>query len=218
MVETVIFAMIAAFLGLRLYAVLGKRTGHEHGVGQPADAPAPRAATLSPERDEESASLRPDWTTPAPYDEAAMAGLKSIAAASRNFNSTEFLEGSKAAYQMILEAFWKGEAAALDGFVAGDVAEEFKAAIADRIVAGHTLDNRLIRIDRALIVEAVLDGKIARITVQFDADIAAVTRDADGQVIAGSLTDGIQTHDVWTFERDVRSNDPNWVLADTDEA
>ena len=63
-----------------------------------------------------------------------------------------------------------------------------------------------------------LDGKIARITVRFDADIAAVTRNGEGEVVAGSLTDAIETHDEWTFEREVRASDPNWILVDTDEA
>jgi predicted lipid-binding transport protein (Tim44 family) len=56
------------------------------------------------------------------------------------------------------------------------------------------------------------------VTVAFDADIAAVTRDADGNVVAGSLTDAVETHDVWTFTRPLRSGHPDWKLADTDEA
>jgi predicted lipid-binding transport protein (Tim44 family) len=58
----------------------------------------------------------------------------------------------------------------------------------------------------------------ARVAVRFDADVAAVTRDAEGSVIAGSTSDAVQTHDVWTFVRTVRASDPNWILADTDEA
>ena len=52
----------------------------------------------------------------------------------------------------------------------------------------------------------------------WSADIAAVTRDTEGNVIAGSLSDAVETHDVWTFEREIRSSDPNWILVDTDEA
>ena len=63
-----------------------------------------------------------------------------------------------------------------------------------------------------------LTGKVARITVRLDADIAAVTRDAEGNVIAGSLTDAVDTHDVWTFSRTLKSDDPNWKLSETDEA
>jgi predicted lipid-binding transport protein (Tim44 family) len=98
------------------------------------------------------------------------------------------------------------------------VLDSFAQAIKAREAAGEVLDNRLIRIDRATISDASLDGRTARVSVRFDADIAAVTRDQAGVVIAGSLSDAIETHDVWTFERDVQSDDPNWVLVDTDEA
>ena len=69
-----------------------------------------------------------------------------------------------------------------------------------------------------MIADAQLAGREARITVRFDADIAAVTRNAEGQMVAGSLTDAVETHDVWTFTRTLKSGDPNWKLADTDEA
>ena len=80
------------------------------------------------------------------------------------------------------------------------------------------LDNRLVTIERATITAASLENGIASVTIQFVADIAAVTRDGDGKVIAGSLTDAVPTEDVWTFAREIRSKDPNWVLTDTDEA
>ncbi len=51
-----------------------------------------------------------------------------------------------------------------------------------------------------------------------DISSAAITRDKDGNVIAGSLTDAIGTKDIWTFTRDIRSADPNWKLSETDEA
>ena len=119
---------------------------------------------------------------------------------------------------MVLEAFWRGDEQALRTLVTDDVFASFSQAIADRREAGHVLDNRLVTIERAMISAASVQNGEARITVRFDADIAAVTRDAEGQVIAGSTSDAIETHDVWTFVRTVRSSDPNWLLADTDEA
>ena len=87
---------------------------------------------------------------------------------------------------MILEAFWKGDAETLAWLTEADVRDAFTAAINERTTAGHVLDNRLIAVEQASVVDAGLDGKVARITMRFDAAIAAVTRDADGQVVAGS--------------------------------
>ena len=117
-----------------------------------------------------------------------------------------------------MEAFWKGDLSEVNTFIADDVREAFADVIAARTAAGEVLDNRLIRIDRAVISSASLEGGTAQIVVRFDADIAAVTRNSEGVVIAGSLTDAVPTHDAWTFSREMRSSDPNWILTDTDEA
>ena len=118
---------------------------------------------------------------------------------------------------MILEAFWKGEVDEVRGFLDPDIAAAFDEAVAQRVAAGQTLDNRLVAIEQAVIAEAILTGKVAAVTVRFEADIAAITRDSEGQVVAGSLSDAVQTRDRWTFRRDLGSNDPDWILIETDE-
>ena len=214
MLYIVLLAMVAGFLALRLYAVLGKRTGHEQPLPKPADervvtAPMPRTIEATPEVREAVAK---------PFEPAAEAGVRAIVAAEPGFDVARFIEGAQGAYRMILEAYWKGDEKALADLVEPPVLEAFKAAIAEREAAGHVLDNRLVSIERAAITAASTMGRDARITVRFDADIAAVTRDAEGEVVAGSTSDAVDTHDVWTFARTLKSGDPNWKLADTDEA
>ncbi len=96
--------------------------------------------------------------------------------------------------------------------------DAFRDAIEARRAAGETLENRLVSIERSIIDSAGMAGQMAVVSVRFDADIAAITRDADGHVVAGSLSDAVQTHDLWTFSRNVRVDDPNWILIETDEA
>ena len=213
-VEIVLLAMVALFVGLRLYAVLGRRTGHEQQpVTRPeAVAPVEPAAPLAdaaPERGESSGLV---------YEERAARGIRAIVSADPAFDVARFLDGAQAAYRMILEAFWKADREDLRYLVVGDVLATFEESIDQRETTGERLDNRLIGIERAIIEDAELEGRTASITVRFDADIAAVTRDKDGNVIAGTLTDAIPTHDVWTFRRTVGSADPNWLLVETDEA
>jgi predicted lipid-binding transport protein (Tim44 family) len=212
--EIVLLAMVALFVGLRLFAVLGRRTGHEQQpVLRPAetvagtDVSAPPAETPA-ERADRSGLV---------YEDKAADAIRAIIAADSSFDVARFLEGAQAAYRMILEAFWKGDQADLAHLVGDDVRSSFAAAIAERESAGHRLDNRLVGIDRASIEDAQLQGRTASITVRFDADIAAVTRDANGEVVAGSLTDAVATHDLWTFRRNLGSGDPNWLLVETEE-
>ena len=211
-VEIVLLAMVALFVGLRLYAVLGRRTGHEQQpVVRPAEPPVSADVALAtPETPADRNALV--------YEESAADGIRAIIAADSSFDVARFLEGAQAAYQMILEAFWKGDQQQLDQLVGEDVRNSFAAAIAEREAAGHRLDNRLVAIERAVIQNARLDGRVATIALRFDADIAAVTRDEKGEVVAGSLSDAVPTHDLWTFRRTLGSGDPNWLLVETDEA
>lgn len=215
MLEIVLLAMVAAFLGLRLYSVLGRRAEQEEEpvpqrfdsdeppairpAAMPAAAPAPRMAEL-------------DGVMP-----AVERALREIASADSRFNLAQFLDGARGAYRMILEAFWKGDRETLRELCDDDVYDGFTAALDARVAAGETMDNTLIRIEEVRIHSASLDGKTARIALLFVADIAAVTRDKDGTVIAGSLDDAIESRDVWTFSRNVTARDPNWLLDETDE-
>jgi predicted lipid-binding transport protein (Tim44 family) len=211
----VILALVALFIGLRLYSVLGERTGHEQ---QPILKPAESDARPAPQ------VRQAPVAQPAPADSGDMAfvptagpGVRAILAADPSFDVARFLEGAKAAYRMILEAFWKGDLDALRGHVETHVYDAFAGAVEQRSKEGLTLDNRLVAIDQAVISEATLERGVAILAVRFEADIAAVTRNSEGQVVAGSLSDAVQTRDVWTFRRDTGSRDPNWVLIETDE-
>ncbi|WP_126173122.1 Tim44/TimA family putative adaptor protein [Altericroceibacterium xinjiangense] len=217
-VEIVILAMIAAFLGLRLYSVLGRRAEHEEEPVptrfEPNDsASAPRQ--IAPSATNQPA-LRPSREIVG-FPPAIESGLRDIAAVDRRFDLLAFLEGAKSAYAMILEAFWRGDKEELRQLCDQDVYEGFVAAIDAREAAGERLDNRLVRIEDTTIHSASLDGQIAHITVRFVADIAAVTYDRDGHMVAGSLDDAVESRDIWCFSRDVRSASPDWVLDETDE-
>jgi predicted lipid-binding transport protein (Tim44 family) len=209
----IVLALVFVFVALRLWSVLGSRTGHEQPLAKPVERPiAPRTVPIAGA--EAPAAVGQDHAPVA----AATGGLRAIAQADPGFDADRFVEGAQAAYRMILEAFWRGDRDALARLVDADVAAAFNHAIADRDAAGETLDNRLIAIERAQIEDARIENQVAQIRVRFDADVAAVTRDRDGNVVAGSTSDAVPTHDVWTFSRPVKSADPNWMLTETDEA
>lgn len=213
--QIVILAMIAAFLGLRLYSVLGRRAEHEEepvptrfDTGETAPAATPQLRSAQPVRPAALEGALP----------AVERGVREIAAADKRFDISGFVDGAKGAYGMILEAFWSGDRETLKELCDADVYAGFDAAIAARDAAGETLDNRLVRIEDATIDMAELVGRTARVRMRFVADIAAVTRDKEGNVVAGSLNDAIETRDLWTFKRDVGEADPHWLLDETDEA
>lgn len=215
----VLLAMIAAFLGMRLYSVLGKRTGHEQEPVLPRrdDRAAPSPVRLE-DGETPSPSVGAPDTSGLVYEPAAEIGLRQLLASDRNFDAGRFMEGAEAAYRMILEAYWKGDRDTLRDLCDDDSYEAFVEAIAARDARGEKLENRLVGIDSAKITTVEMDRKEARITVRYQADISAITRDADGKLIAGSMSDASQTDDLWTFRRAIGSDDPNWLLDEIEAA
>jgi predicted lipid-binding transport protein (Tim44 family) len=202
------------FIGLRLYSVLGERTGHEQQpILKPADPARVEPRVTQP--------LAPQPATENPDDLAyvplAGPGVRAMLAADPSFDVARVLEGAKSAYRLILESFWKGDLDTLKPHVDAHVYETFATAVEQRNKDKLSLDNRLVTIEQAVISEANLERTVALVTVRFEADIAAVTRNSEGQVVAGSLSDAVQTRDLWTFRRDLASRDPNWLLIETDE-
>lgn len=208
--------MVAAFLGLRLYTVLGRRAEHEEeSVPQRFESDDKPAGVARPAPATPVVQARPlelEGVMP-----AVERGIREITTADSKFNLAQFLEGARGAYRMVLEAFWKGDRETLRELCDDDVYAGFIAALEAQKAAGETVDNTLIRIEETRIHSASLDGRMARIAVLFVADIAAVTRDKDGTLIAGSLDDAIESRDVWTFARNTAARDPNWLLDETDE-
>lgn len=200
-VEIVLLAMLAAFIGLRLVSVLGKRTGHEpvptdsFRPGSPEMIAAPRSKGESSVR---LALKLPEGTNP-----ALAPALTELMDVDSNFEPGRFVAGAKSAYKMILEAFWSSNSGAMDGLVSEEIQENFASAIEAR--EGIRLSNKIVSIDSATITAAEMIGQMAEVTVRFVSKIAAAGEDAVAE-----------TADIWTFSRHITSPDPAWLLIATD--
>lgn len=213
-IEIILLAMLAGFIGLRLVSVLGRRTGNERPVGEQFRGPAAELVPPAGRRGE--AQPRGNLELPADTDAGLAPALEAIADADAGFDAVRFVGGAKSAYGMILENYWQGDMAALSGLMSDEVHAQFAGAVSAR-GDGQRLDNKLVRINRARITAAQMVGQMAEVTVQFDADIVAVTRDSSGAIVAGSASDAVPTSDVWTFSHLAGSSDPNWLLIATDD-
>lgn len=210
--EIVIFAMIAAFLVYRLRSVLGRRTGEEQQRPNPFTSRPnmPDNVVPMPGRD------RPAAPEPAPDEPVSLAAaLAMIKGADPSFDEKYFLQGARGAFQMIVEAFAKGDTAALRPLLADEVYENFARAIRERQTAGETLETRIESITDADVVEARLDGRTALVTVKFVSEQVNVVRNGAGEVVDGDPDAAVEATDVWTFARNTRARDPNWSLVET---
>ncbi|MGF1461747.1 MAG: Tim44/TimA family putative adaptor protein [Maricaulaceae bacterium] len=194
-----LFAVSAAGILQGLNPSLGRRPGHDP---EAAPRPAPEARTTPPGRPE----LRSAFTGP------AAAGMEAIRARDGAFEPEPFLEGARAAYEMIVENFAKGDRDALKGLLSEAVFRRYDADIAQREDSGQTRSIDVVRIAKSEIQEAEIDGDNAKVRVLFAVDLTGVTQDAEGRVIEGDPNRITRTEEVWTFERDLTRSDPNWRL------
>ncbi len=169
-------AALAAIVCIRLFTVLGRRTGQE-----PQARPQPAQLTPAP------AQAHPE-------PGSSPGGLLDIQLADRNFDTPKFLAGAREAYIQIVTTFASGDRTALRPLLSPDVYAAFDAGISQRTAPAAAF----VKLQDARIVRSALHGRLAEITVAFTADFAS-----------GNVTD------VWTFERNMDSADPNWTLVAT---
>jgi predicted lipid-binding transport protein (Tim44 family) len=210
--DIVLFAMIAAFLILRLRSVLGRRTGNERRRDpfvQRAEPTGEKVVALTP---------RANGTAPAPSvgaGDPVAAGVAQIRSADPSFDPELFLQGARVAFEMIVNAFAKGDKAQLRPLLSDDVFGHFTSAIDERDNAKETLETRILQLKTADLVEAALQGRIAQVTVRLVSEQINVLRAHDGSIVDGDPEHPIEKTDFWTLSRDTRSNDPNWALVAT---
>ncbi|MDN3566084.1 Tim44/TimA family putative adaptor protein [Paeniroseomonas aquatica] len=217
-VDLILFAMVAAFLVLRLRSVLGKRTGFE----RPA-APEPRADGFDPRAKAPEAvptaaqaAGRDHRVVPDPRSPPGQA-LGRIAAVDRSFDPARFLDGAEGAFRMIVTAFAAGDRQTLRGLLSDDTYAGFEQAITAREAAGETQRTEVRAVHEMAIDAADLRGTTADVTVRFVTDQINLTTGRDGEVVTGS--DAVtELTDVWTFQRDLNASDPTWKLVATHSA
>lgn len=198
--ELIILAALAAVVLFQLYAVLGRRVGRG-----PEDMARSAAAATAAD------ATRPAIAVPA--EAAPMSGLAAVKARDPAFDVGHFLHGAKGAYQLIVKAFAAGDRAALEPLLSSEVMAGFDAAIREREAAGRTESVEFVQPPRADFEGVNLVGDLAKASVRFLAEFRSHTQDADGE-----RQEDRRTAEVWTFERNLKSRNPNWTLIHVDAA
>lgn len=213
--DILIFAMIAAFLVLRLRNVLGRRTGNEQRRDDSIFQRPQREPEPGSDEAADNVITLPDRTNGNGVGGERASALTQIKVADPRFDEHDFLKGARMAFEMIVTAFANGDRDTLRALTAGEVLENLELALAERERKSHILESTLVGIRKIEMVDAEMVGREARVTIRFESEQVNVTRDAEGQVISGSEAAVEEVTDIWTFARDTRASDPNWILVET---
>jgi len=198
LITMIIFAVAAVVVLYQLYAVLGRRVGR-----QPEDTANP--PVTPPVREELDARSE--------EDAAALTGLAALRARDPSFDAGRFLNGARSAYEMIVKDFAEGDREALQNLLAPGVLAAFEKVIVAREAAGETQSVEFIQPPRGDLETIKVEGDKAGIKVRFLAEQRVRTRTSEGEAV-----DDRRTAEAWTFERKLKSRDPNWLLVRVDAA
>jgi len=231
--DIILIGLVAIFLILRLRSVLGKRTGNERPPARDPFTPPPSAsprvgdAPAPPTGNDNVLPLpkpasRPPLATTGPGGiratvlPSATAGVAAVRAADPNFDFAGFSGGARSAFTTIVEAFAKGDTATLRPLLDGPTYGSFEAAIRGRTERNEKAETTVIGFEASDISSAELRGTEATVTVRFVSEQINVVRNAEGQIIDGNPNEVQKVVDLWTFRRDIKSSDPNWLLIKTE--
>lgn len=199
--ELIIFGVFAAVVLYQLYAVLGRRIGRQPEDNPASPVPAgPKSEPAAP-------------SEPAEADGAAPSGLAALRAKDPAFEVGRFLDGARQAYEMIVIAFAAGDRETLKNLLAPGVAESFNGAIDAREAEGRTEKVEFLHPPRADLDNIEVDKDVARVVVRFLGEFRSRTKGPEGEAV-----DDRRTAELWTFERNLKSRDPNWTLVHVDAA
>jgi predicted lipid-binding transport protein (Tim44 family) len=214
--DIIFLGLIAVFIALRLRAMLGKSSGVSDAWKQAARDLNAEKAALIPEKPAKKALTEDELIPPQLQSNSLVSdGLKAIRAADPTFSTSEFLSGAKLAFDWMVAAYSKGDKDKLRMLLSPERLQHFSEAIDQRAKTDMKHETTLVAMLATDITEASCKASKAQITVQFTSEQVNVTRDKDNTVVEGDPSAIEKVIDVWTFERDLSSRDPNWKIVHT---
>ncbi len=213
LIPILVLAAVALFLVLRLRDVLGTRDGFEPSTKPPVES------ERSNSRDFETieGGPDPDIADHVDIDSPQAQALTEMKKAEPSFSVSEFVHGARQAYEMILMAYEKGDLKTLEQFLSPEVYESFSQAVFERADKGYSVDATFVGLREVKIADVEFDqnSREGDITMRFVGELTSVVKDSDGNVIEGSATEVKRQKDIWTFSREIGSDNPNWLLVAT---
>ena len=186
-IDIILLAMIAGFIFLRLRGILGKKTGFEEDIDSSFAHEAP---PVNPKVDLNAKT----------FDDQA---------------KEEFVKGAKIAYKTIITNFAKGTLKDIKSLLDKSVYQQFEDAIKDRQLKKLSSETTFIGINSAEVKQHEQNKNMLEVTVEFVSEIISCVKDKDNKVVSGDPEKIKKVLDTWKFSKDSRSENPNWILIDT---
>ena len=218
-IDILILAMIAIFIINRLKNVLGKKTGNEHDIVEKYSRSKTNFKESPPDQISKSnQNQKPVNDVFFHKDPKINSDLREIYNQDENFDSKEFLDGSKKAFEFIIKNYSEEKLEPLKKLLSSSIYRDFESQIDARVKKSQNLDITIIGIKSAEIVKASLKSKIALICVKFSSEQVQVVKDLEGKIVEGDNNQILSIDEKWSFSKNLKSKDPNWTLEKIEES
>jgi predicted lipid-binding transport protein (Tim44 family) len=188
-IDIILLAIVAGIIILRLRSVLGK--GAEDSVSR----------------------VKKSTIVDAKFEEAPLPRVNENIN-SREFKEEVFLKGAQAAYEMIINAFASADKKTLKDLTSPEIYKSFITVLDERKNKKYINQFTFIGIKKAKIENVDKKNSFYTVKTRFVSEIISCIKDENNNIIEGSL-DEIQTvNDVWSFSKDLNSDDPTWLLTE----
>jgi predicted lipid-binding transport protein (Tim44 family) len=188
-IDIILLAIVAGIIILRLRSVLGK--GAEDSVSR----------------------VKKSTIVDAKFEEAPLSRVNENTN-SREFKEEVFLKGAQAAYEMIINAFAYADKKTLKDLTSPEIYKSFITVLDERKNKKYINQFTFIGMKKAKIENLDKKNSFYTVKTRFVSEIISCIKDENNNIIEGS-SDEIQTvNDVWSFSRDLNSDDPTWLLTE----
>ena len=200
--DIIILGLLALFLGFRLKNLLGDRSGYGEDLNN--------LETYN--------EKKPDNNNVIDLNKKKISGegLEVLKKAEPNFSEEEFLNGSKQAFKIIIEAFVESDIEKLKPLIDYELLKSFTKSISEREARQEKQFVDIISIINLDIIKVSLNDNIASISIKIESEQIKYTIDKNDNIIDGNKEVSEKIKDKWVLERDISSDNPNWKLVETD--
>ena len=198
--DILIFGVIAIFLIFRLKNILGTKTDFEE------------SSLNEKKQDKQNSNVFSLKSNKNTMVDPEIDKIKKVDA---DFNTVNFLNGSKTFFEMVLKGFVSGDLDNVKGYIKPSVLKSFKTAINDRNKESETLIIDLKSFEENKISSSIITNTTIKISVVFETLQVKALMDKKEKIIDGDANNEMLVKDEWIFEKKINDQNNNWTLIET---
>tara|TARA_Y200000002_G_C22646135_1_gene649205 strand:- start:970 stop:1653 length:684 start_codon:yes stop_codon:yes gene_type:complete len=219
-IDIFILAMIAVFIINRLRNSLGKKTGNETDIAQKFSQKPSKFTESNPDKEIEKSKnqVKEAKNIILHKNSSINEKLNNIVKVDPSFTVENFIDGAKKAFEYILVKYSENDLKSLKSLLAPQILTNFTDQIKLRQKQKQILGITILKIDDPEIIDvSIVKNKQCFIKLEFKSQQVQTTKDSNNKVIDGNDNLILNISELWTFSKEIKNKNPNWILEKIEE-